>query len=253
MKKEEYYKMFEFENEYWWYRGLHHLVRYYVQKQKEAKPDEEIRIFDAGCGTGRMMEILDQFGSVEGIDYSEEAVSMCKQRGLEQVKVGDLNTWNPPNEIYDIIVSNDVICTSGVEDDMKVIATFYRALKKEGILILNLPAFMALRRRHDIAVFGKRRYRKRKTLIQLKEIGFIPIYAGYRLPALFFVMLGQKHLIERWNREKVESDLKPLPKPINSILFRLHQFENRIINAGIPLPFGSSLFLVLKKAGGNGI
>jgi 2-polyprenyl-3-methyl-5-hydroxy-6-metoxy-1,4-benzoquinol methylase len=44
--------MFEFENDYWWYRGLHELTRHYVVKFKHAKSNEELRILDAGCGTG---------------------------------------------------------------------------------------------------------------------------------------------------------------------------------------------------------
>lgn len=253
MEKVEYYKMYSFENEYWWYRGLHELVRSYIRRLKNTKPGEELRIFDAGCGTGRMMELLRDFGIVEGIDYSADAVALCKERGLQRVEQGDLNSWNPPAEMADVIISNDVICTSGVEDDMAVVKTFYRALKKDGLLILNLPAFMALRRKHDIAVFGKRRYRKRKTLRQLKEIGFVPVFAGYRLPFLFFVMLAQKHLVERWSRKPAVSDLKPLPRFLNSLLLGLNRLDNTLITSGIPLPFGSSLFLVMKKAGSNDI
>ena len=247
MEKNEYYKMFEFENGYWWYRGLHELVRYYVNQSKKENPHKELRIFDAGCGTGRMMEILDPYGKVEGMDHSKEAISLCKKRGLKNAQIGDLNTWEPPQDFYDVIVSNDVIYISTIEDDMAVVRKFHQALKDQGILTLNVPAFKMLQRKHDIAVFGKRRYRKRKTLRQLREIGFVPVYASYRLPPLFFVMLVQKHLIDPFSKGEVESDLKPLPCFINSFLLGMNRLENKIITAGIPLPFGSSLFLVSKK------
>ena len=248
MKKNEYYKMFEFENDYWWYRGLHELTWYYVVKLKRLKPDRELRILDAGCGTGRMMELLDRYGTIEGIDHAEEAISLCKKRGLKNAQKGDLNTWDPPTETYDVIISNDVIYISTIEDDMAVVGKFHRALKKDGILILNLPAFKALQRKHDIAVLGARRYRKGKTLEQLKEIGFVPVHATYRLKWLFFIMLVQKHLLDPLSNKSVESDLKRLPGFINSFFLWMHRMENRIITAGIPLPFGSSLFLVCKKA-----
>jgi SAM-dependent methyltransferase len=251
MEKNEYYKMFEFENDYWWYRGLHELVRIYVDKLKKenikAGKDNPLHIFDAGCGTGRMMELLDSYGTVEGIDYSEDAVKLCKERGLELAQPGDLNTWEPPAETYDVIISNDVICTSGVEDDLAVVEKFHKALKPGGIVILNLPAFMALRRRHDIAVFGKRRYRKRKTLDDLKKIGFIPVRASYRLPHLFLFILLQKNLVERFQKGKIESDLKKLPSLINSVLLGMHRIENKMISWGISFLFGSSLILVLRK------
>jgi SAM-dependent methyltransferase len=247
MKKNEYYKMFEFENDYWWYRGLHELTRRCVAKFKPAKSNEESRILDAGCGTGRMMEMLEGYGILEGIDHWEEAISLCKKRGLKNVQKGDLNTWEPPVEAYDVIISNDVIYISTIADDMAVVAKFHRALKKQGILILNLPAFNVLRRKHDIAVFGVRRYRERRTLGPLKKIGFEPVIASYRLPWLFFIMLLQKYVVDRLSKGEVESDLKVLPSFINSFFLGMHRLENKIITAGIPLPFGSSLFLVCRK------
>ena len=247
METNEYYKMFEFENDYWWYRGLHELVLYYVDRFKRSRAPEELRIFDAGCGTGRLMEMMNDYGAVEGIDYSADAVSLCKERGLKCVEIGDLNTWNPPAESWDIIVSNDVICTSGVEDDLAVIETFYRALKKGGILILNLPAFDVLRRRHDVAVYGKRRYRKKKTLKQMEKLGFTAVRAAYRLPLLFFIILLQKYLLEPFKKGKIESDLKKLPPFLNNLLLKMNRIENKLTTIGISFPFGSSLFLVCKK------
>lgn len=247
MEQNEYQKMFEFENEYWWYRGLHELVCANVAELKTIKSNEKLNIFDAGCGTGRLMELLRRYGNVEGIDYSEQAILLCRQRGLKKVNQEDLNKWEPPIEQYDVIVSNDVICTSGVTNDMEVVAKFHKGLKPNGTLILNLPAFMALRRRHDIAVSGKRRYRKKQTLMQLKKIGFSSIKATYRLPPLFFLMLAQKHLWERFDSGKIESDLKPLPSILNIFFLWMNRFENKIIKWGMVLPFGSSLFLICKK------
>lgn len=256
MEKNEYYKMYRFENDYWWYRGLHELVTRFVSAyaNKHKNPGtgksepSGLHIFDAGCGTGRMMELLNSFGTVVGIDYSEEAVALCKERGLENAGQGDLNKWEPRDGVYDVIISNDVICTSGIDDDMEVITKFAKALKKDGIMILNLPAFKMLRRRHDIAVFGKRRYRKHETLSHLKEMGLVPLRASYRLPFLFLIIILQKNLIERFSKNsQVESDLKPLPSLINNVLLFLNRVENFWISLGLPVLFGSSLFLVMKK------
>lgn len=251
--------MFEFENHYWWYQGLHELVRFYVaragklrnEKKNYEKNDilsEPLKIFDAGCGTGRMLELLDKYGTVEGIDYSPEAIILCRERGLQHVETGDLNVWDPPPNTYDVIISNDVICTSGVADDMAVIRKFHKALHPGGYLILNLPAFDLLRRMHDIAVSGKRRYRKNKTAQALKEMNFRMIRANYRLPALFVFILIQKYILGLFSRNKpVTSDLKPLPPLVNRSLLFMNRLENHLFTCGIPFLFGSSLFIVCKK------
>lgn len=247
MIEEEYIKMYEFENHYWWYRGLHELVCSYVDKT-----GKKGNIFDAGCGTGRMLELLEKYGTVEGIDYSPEAIALCRERGLKRVETGDLNTWNCSPGIYDVIISSDVICTSGVDDDLAVVKKFYTALKPGGYLILNLPAFDLLRRMHDIAVSGKRRYRKRKTVRALEEIGFRMVRAGYRLPALFIFILIQKYILGLFSTNKpVTSDLKPLPSLVNRLLLFMNRLENKLFTAGVPFLFGSSLFTVCEKPGSN--
>ncbi|MCU0285497.1 MAG: class I SAM-dependent methyltransferase [Acidobacteria bacterium] len=269
MIAEEYIKMYEFENHYWWYRGLHELVRFYVTRVgKEAEEAEEklkenhgnpggdvtLKIFDAGCGTGRMLELLEKFGTVEGIDYSPEAVALCRKRGLRRVETGDLNAWNSSPNAYDVIISNDVICTSGIDDDLAVLEKFFTGLKPGGYLILNLPAFRLLRRMHDIAVSGKRRYRKRKTVRTLAKMGFQISRANYRLPALFVFILFQKYIIELFSKNKtVTSDLKPLPSFINRLLLVMNRVENKLFTAGVPFLFGSSLFIVCKKPGQAGM
>jgi SAM-dependent methyltransferase len=263
MIKEEYDKMYEYENHYWWYRGLHELVRYYVARAGEVKKrrnerneanGEELKIFDAGCGTGRMLELLDEYGTAEGVDYSPKAVALCRERGLRRVETGDLNRWAPPGDVYDVIISNDVICTSGVADDLAVLRKFHAALKPGGWLVLNFPAFAVLRRMHDIAVSGIRRYRKRKTVRALEDMGFGIVRANYRLPALFVFILMQKYVLGLFpggENKKVTSDLKPLPSWLNRLLFFLNRLENRLFTCGIPFLFGSSLFVVCEKQGGG--
>lgn len=251
MDDHEYRLMYEFENDYWWYRGLHDLTRHYVEAHRResvrAGKAPSLRILDAGCGTGRMLELLTSFGTVEGFDYSAEAVRLCKERGISSVREADLNTWVAPAGAYDVIISSDVICTAGVVDDVAVIRQFHHALEPGGILIMNLPAFMILRRRHDVAVSGKRRYRRRSALADLREAGFTPVRATYRLPLLFLAALAQKVLAEPFMKGPVASDLKPLPTVANEALFGMNRWENRLIAMGIPMPFGSSLFLVARR------
>jgi SAM-dependent methyltransferase len=239
--------MFRFEDGYWWYRGLHELVRSYVDIHKKQKGKGPLVIFDAGCGTGRMMELLDSYGTVTGIDLSEDAIALCRERGVKNAATGDLNTWDGEPDYYDVIISNDVIYNAGVEDDNAVVRKFYRALKPGGIMILNLPAFELLRRRHDIAVSGIRRYRKQKTLKQLKTVGFKTVRCGYRLAPLFVVMLLQKILVEPFQKGDPASDLNPLPSPINRLLLAFHRLDNHLFRAGLSLPLGSSLFVVCRK------
>ena len=242
MEKNEYKKMYNFENDYWWYKGLHELI---IKNINKYSGNNNISIFDAGCGTGRMMELLNKFGEVSGIDYSKDAVRFSQKRGLKNVKVSDLNNWNT-TESYDVIICLDVLYHSGIKDDIEIIRKFYSALNNNGILILNNPAFNILRRNHDYVVHTKRRYLKSNTVKKIKGIGFEIEIATYRLPYLFLIILIKK-LLNNFFTNNAESDLVSLPDWFNEVLLTINRFENRLILCGINMPFGSSLFIIAKK------
>ncbi len=245
MNKQEYEIMFRFEENYWWYVGLHELILSYINKYSKGNLDK--KIFDAGCGTGKMLDMLSNYSHTEGIDFSEEAVFFSKKRGIKNIKVADLNEWKPVENNYDFIISADVICSIGIKNDMKIVENFMKSLKKDGILILNLPAFEVLRRNHDKAVFVAKRYNRKDFVSELKKRRYKINFTTYRLPALFFIILIKKFFEKLSKNKKEESDLKDISKTLNSILLFFNRIENFFLKKGLCLPLGSSLFVVLEK------
>ena len=244
MDKSEYLRMYTLESNFWWYKVLHELVDFTIRKNKK---EGGIRILDAGCGTGRMMEICQKYGTITGIDYSADAVSFAKKRGLNNVEIGDLNNYQFENDTYDAVVCLDVLYHSAIQNDLAVVEKFYYTLKDEGILIINLPAFEYLKRSHDIVVHTKKRYRKKAFENDLKESGFSIVSSSYRMPHLYFIILISKLFRKGRNLKEVESDLKELPRWLNAILLNFGRLENWWIEQGFSIPMGSSLFIVAKK------
>lgn len=244
MEKSEYTRMYVLETSFWWYRVLHELVEDCIKKNK---PEGLLHILDAGCGTGRMMEICQKYGPVEGIDYSEDAVQYARKRGLENVVLADLNDVLIEPNAYNMIVSLDVLYHSAIKDDKVILGKFYDSLKDGGLLIINLPAFEYLKRSHDVVVHTKKRYRKNAFERELKEAGFSIITSSYRMPLLYFIILVAKLFHQKPQSQESESDLKELPGWLNSLLLSMGRVENWLIRQGIPFPVGSSLFVVAKK------
>jgi SAM-dependent methyltransferase len=245
MEQSEYGIMFKLENEFWWYRGLHKLVEYYIKRAKKTK--STITLFDAGCGTGRMLEIAKKYATVSGIDFSEDAVAFCRERNLENVTQDDLNIWECRPEIYDIICSLDVLYHKDILNQNEIVDKFAYALKPGGMLILNLPAFQCIYRNHDRAVHTARRYEKRDLEKLLKKSGFKVIFNNYRLPPLFLIVLI-KRLFEKTHEESKTSDLSLKINPvINFILYSYNLLENCMHVLKIPMPFGTSVFTVAVK------
>lgn len=244
MEKSEYTRMYNLESNFWWYKILHELVDFTVGRNKQKG---DVRILDAGCGTGRMMEILQKHGLVYGVDYSEDAVFFAKRRGLDNIDIGNLNDYYFENDSYNTVVCLDVLYHCDINDDLAVIRKLYNALQTDGILIINLPAFEYLKRPHDMVVHTKKRYRKKALVNDLREIGFSIVSASYRMPLLYFIILISKLFRGKNDAKKSESDLKELPVWLNTILLFLGRAENSVLKRGFCIPLGSSLFIVAKK------
>jgi SAM-dependent methyltransferase len=247
MEEQEYKIMFEIENDYWWYRGLHELVLGLLKKSFGERRD--IAILDAGCGTGRMLELIDKAGykNAAGLDYSPRAADFSRQRGLQNVVQEDLNGWQPEENKYDCLISLDVLYHSAIADDLAVLKKFFRALRPGGIMLLNLPAFDFLKRGHDAAVWTKKRYRAGGLKKNLQEAGFKAEFISYRLPWLFFIMLLKKMMDKIFRQRKPESDLKKLPGILNNFFLMLHRWENSALLTDISFPFGTSVFAIGRK------
>jgi SAM-dependent methyltransferase len=244
MERDEYFRMYSLEQDFWWYKTLHELVDSTIRK---FATEERIRILDAGCGTGRMLQIMAKFGEVVGIDFSDDAVTLARKRGTGQVVKGDLNDFRFEKESFHAVVCLDVLYHSGIQDDMVVVSRFFEALKPGGILILNLPAFECLRRAHDEVVHTRKRYNKKEFSIQLRKTGFGVMKAVYRLPLLFFVILISKKLKANAKEKRHDTDLKKLPGWLNSVLICYGKIDNYLIGRYIGFLPGSSLFVVAKK------
>jgi len=223
--------MYQLETTFWWYQVLHELVSNTVRNHTTGGA---LSILDAGCGTGRMMEILRQYGEVQGIDFSPEAVELARKRGAGKVIPGDLNDHVFTSETFDVVVCLDVLYHNGIRDDLAIAGKFFSTLKENGILILNLPAFEYLRRPHDLAVHTKKRYRRKCFSDELKKRGFTIHFSSYRMFLLYFVILISVLIRKRGKMNQPDSDLKKIPGWLNKLLLFYGRAENLWLKRGGP-------------------
>ena len=70
--------LLDVDERHWWARGRRQIIR--AELDQLALPSDA-RILDAGCGSGRTLEELVDYGTVAGVELSPDAAEVARRRG----------------------------------------------------------------------------------------------------------------------------------------------------------------------------
>lgn len=233
--------MFRVEETHWWYKALHRLI---FQTLEAELPDwREKEIVDVGCGTGA---ILKQLGNPEknvGIDLAPEAISFCRQRGLNNIQQGDIHALPFPDASFDAVICSSVLYHQWVSDVEGAVREMHRVLRPDGVLLINVPAFPFLHSAHDEAVMTARRFRKREIQQLLQEQNFKIRRLTYWTTFLFPLAIAARTL----GGSKMGRDFEAEGASFTQRVFtRIMTLELYLLRK-ISLPFGVALLAVARK------
>ena len=107
MKKNEYVAMAEREQRYWWHLGRLRMIETYLSRTPKTKVKP--KILNVGCGTGGTVDMLEQFGIVDNVDISDEAINFMKTRGYKRLTKVSGILLPFKDKTYDIIGAFDVL------------------------------------------------------------------------------------------------------------------------------------------------
>jgi len=231
------------DEHHWWYRGRRRVIR--SELDRLALP-AHARVLDAGCGSGRTLVELVDYGEVHGIELNSDAAAVAQGRGLGEVLIGRLEELPWEDETFDLITCLDVI--EHTPDDRVTLAELRRVCRPGGWTLVTVPAYPALWSRHDEANHHYRRY-TRSSLTEVAvaagwTVARLSFFNGLLLAPAAAVRLAQRRL---GPPNGYTNDLDVGPAWLNDVLERPLALEAGWLRRGHTLPFGLSLLAVLRK------
>ena len=242
MNPEEYEKLDAIEDRHWWFYGLRSNL---VTALQRTMPDTRGDLLDAGCGTGATMLHLRRalpLLQCIGMDVDEDACRLAHGKSGWATCAASVNQLPFQDQSFDIILSADVLCHSGVEVDV-ALADFYRSLRPGGSLVLSLPAYQWMMSFHDRAVSSVLRFSRKQILALVRSAGYSDIRITYWNTFLFPLMV----LHRKFGNQTGSSDVRPVAAPLDLIFRVVMWMENRLLRWGITLPFGGSVLVTAKR------
>lgn len=240
MEEELYFQMRQLEDRYWWFVGK----RFFIFNFIKGRPE---KVIDLGCGTGVMMECLSNISSnVIGIDNSLLALSYAKNR-INIKKLIGCDSRNIPikDNIFDLVIASDLL--EHITDDEAVLSEANRVLKKDGRLIVTVPAFDFLWSVHDETAHHLRRYnidllkeKVRKARFKIEKISYTNIFA---FPAAFLFRSLRK--LMPFYKSK-NNDFFYTSPFLNAFFIACYKLEAALLKR-LDFPFGISILGVFVK------
>jgi len=235
--------LFEVEESHWWYIGRRRIIASFVKSICEQVKDRRARILDVGCGTGANLVRLSDFGNAEGVDISPDALKFCRERGLNNVKLGAAESLPYDDHEFDLVTAFDVV--EHMDDDVAGLREMRRVLRPGGRVLLFVPTFMFLWGVQDDVSNHRRRYRLEELRQAVTAAGFEVERTTYANITFFLpVLLVRKFMRLTGVRTETENSINiPALNRVFGAIFGAERHWLRHLN----IPFGVSGLCVARR------
>ena len=243
MMQHTYSILYEVEEKHWWYVGRRRIIANFVREICAQFNESRPRILDIGCGTGGNLMMLSQFGEAEGVDVSPDALAFCRERGLQNVKLGSAESLPYEDATFDLVTALDVV--EHLDDDVAGLREMRRVLRPGGRLLMFVPTFMFLWGVQDEVSHHRRRYRLAELRRVANEAGFSIERTTYANLTFFFPTLLGRQLM-RLTGIRPESENNVNVSALNGVFGAVLGAERHLLRY-VNFPFGVSGLCVARR------
>jgi SAM-dependent methyltransferase len=226
-----------------------HVVRneHIFRRLRKVRPDFASQSYlEIGCGSGNVLGYFLERGlsDCSGWDVDMHALNIARSRfpsaNFEQVDM--FNQRQHVRDHFGVIGSFD--CLEHIEDDALCLSHIRRLLKKDGTLIVSVPAMQQLWSPFDELFGHYRRYTRQSIVSLFESCGFKDIRAQYIMaplvPPLLLFRNNEPDMTLAQREKKYLNELQPRNRLIND-LGKIVLRAERLLMGSYDLGFGASL------------
>lgn len=229
----------DFQKWHWWFRGRRQIIESVLQHKLHDKSPQTI--LSVGCGPSEGLDWLLPLTDDNGIILGLDADKLHAPQTPKQIHFITGLLQEPPlaAEAFDVVLALDVL--EHIEDDVAALRSARNLLKKDGLLLVTVPALPILWGGQDVVSQHFRRYTRRSLDTLFKNAGLTNYEINY-FNTLLFPMAASVRLTTRAlgiNRD--DNELKySRPGVTNNFMARIFASERHLINR-TRMPIGVSL------------
>ncbi len=249
---EYYQRLYDVEQEHWWFRGMRELAGRILDVHYLHAG--HLCILDAGCGTGIMLSDLERYGcqrQVVGIDLSFYALQFCRKRQRPLLSQASVTRLPFKSGGFHLVTCGDVLQHLPHDGaDLQALQEFYRVLKPGGRLYLRTNVRRAVDRGAVPVHTDYHRYTWAELAEKLSKTGFHVERATYAnvLPSLIATLQSSLTPQRTIDRHQGLAVRLPRFKGLNTLMYAVLKGEARYLSKPLRwAPFGHSLVFLAEK------
>lgn len=193
------------------------------------------RVLDIGCGNGGLLEYLrgKKNCQVIALDISDEAIKICKEKGIEAIRC-DIERDKVPGT-YDVIILSAVI--EHLFDPLSTLSKVRNNLNENGCIIVGVPNFSHLLARiryflgKNVKRFGDT---ERDEKLGIQPLGHIQFF---NKATLIYLLERTGYKPIEWSYHKSQSlpaDSRALPRRMLSRIYhKLYKIDHELFSGFI--------------------
>ena len=224
------------QKKHWWFQARKKIIDQIISSINLKKRNN---ILDFGAGSGVNLDMLSKYGLVDIHEQHKYARAVIKK----ERKIKNLySSLKIKKNFYDLILLADVI--EHVKQPKELLKDLKKFLKKDGHILITVPAYQFLFSKKDKVLGHYRRYNKELLKTELsgfkvKNISYFNTFLC--IPIIIMTMLNK--FLKRDYIKQVETTPNFILNKLCYIIFASEKYFIKYFN----LPFGISIYVLAKN------